>query len=159
MFIEYKRFADKKIIKMCMCERELTFKQSNSTKHGLLQWLMVIHLFKKFPVITKPTVHHRVHKIPPLDSILNKHNTIQSLAKYISTFHFNIIPFTLTSHNWYFPLRFSNQYFVWISHSPFPASPFRPSSFNHLKNITRREPITNKYNQAYKSMWIKQYIS
>jgi hypothetical protein len=46
---------------------------------------------QEFPnILWNPNVHYRVHKIPPLLSILSQINHVHSTPSYFSTIHFSI---------------------------------------------------------------------
>ena len=49
-------------------------------------------LVRRFLPLTKPKSHHRVHKSPPMVSILIQVNPAQTLSHYCSTIHFQRFP-------------------------------------------------------------------
>jgi hypothetical protein len=47
---------------------------------------------QEFPkMLWNPKVHYRVHKSPPLASILSEFNPVEAISSYLSKIYFNII--------------------------------------------------------------------
>jgi hypothetical protein len=66
----------------------LTYLLAYSMVQDIIWELIVTQLVKKYPFLWNPTVHHRIHKIPPLD----QNNTIVNRKTVSSTkeiFHWN----------------------------------------------------------------------
>jgi hypothetical protein len=71
-------------------------------------------------ILQNPNVHYRVHKSPPLDSILNLLDLYQNLTLRILMIHFNIMPhLRLGSASGLFLSRFSELNTVRISLLPY----------------------------------------
>jgi len=115
-----------------------------------------------------PKVHYHVHKNLLLVPILSQMHSVHPSPPYSPNIHSNIIfPSMPMSSNWSFPLRFSDQNFVYIFHLSYTCympHPSHPPCFDHPNNILRsiqlwsfslcsllQLPATSSYVQIFSS--------
>jgi hypothetical protein len=75
---------------------------------------------KELPsILLNPKVHYRIHKSPPLVSILSQINPIHTISSHLSKIHFNIVHSRLGLPSGLFPLAFPTIAYMYSSSPPF----------------------------------------
>jgi hypothetical protein len=92
----------------------------------LFEKLTVTRLVKKYPFLSNPMVHYRLHTSPPLDTTLSQLNPFRPIDPYLPKVHLNVIlPPTPRSSQWSLSFGPPNQ-------NPVNTSPMRATCPAHL---------------------------